>query len=98
VLAPAAAGEYLSVSVEDSGSGISPENLSRIFEPFFTTKAFSNRHGTGLGLSMVYEYCKELGYGLQVRSELRRGTAFSIVIPVFRPSGAMLGNQAITPG
>jgi signal transduction histidine kinase/ligand-binding sensor domain-containing protein len=98
VLAPAAAGEYLSVSVEDSGSGISPENLSRIFEPFFTTKAFSTRHGTGLGLSMVYEYCKELGYGLQVRSELRRGTAFSIVIPVFRPSGAMLGNQAITPG
>ena len=75
------------VTVEDTGCGISPENLSRIFEPFYTTKAFSTRHGTGLGLSMVYEFCKELGYGLNVRSEMRRGTSFNVVIPVLEPRG-----------
>ncbi len=98
VLAPAEALEYVSVSVEDSGSGISPENLSRIFEPFFTTKAFSTRHGTGLGLSMVYEFCKELGYGLHVRSELRRGTTFSIVIPVLRPADTAPREKPVTLG
>ncbi len=90
VLVPAPAKEYVAVSVEDSGCGISQDHLSRIFEPFFTTKAFSTRHGTGLGLSMVYEFCKELGYGLNVRSELSKGTTFSIVIPVCEsaPAGA----------
>ncbi len=88
VIAPAHSSEYVMVAVEDSGSGISPENLTRIFEPFFTTKAFSTRHGTGLGLSMVYEFCKELGYGLNVRSELTKGTAFNVVIPVFEDAPA----------
>jgi len=82
VLPPASASDYVIVTVEDNGCGITADNLSRIFEPFFTTKAFSTRHGTGLGLSMVYEFCKELGYGLNVRSELNRGTSFNIVIPV----------------
>ena len=83
MLPPQRAREYVIVTVEDNGCGISAENLSRIFEPFYTTKAFSTRHGTGLGLSMVYEFCKELGYGLSVRSRLHRGTLFSVVIPVF---------------
>jgi len=92
VLLPARAKEYVAVSVEDSGCGISPDQLSRIFEPFFTTKAFSTRHGTGLGLSMVYEFCKELGYGLNVRSALNQGTTFNIVIPVCEnPSDAAPG-------
>jgi signal transduction histidine kinase len=82
VLQPSDARDYVAVTVEDNGCGITAENLSRIFEPFFTTKAFSTRHGTGLGLSMVYEFCKELGYGLNVRSELNRGTSFNIIIPV----------------
>lgn len=82
VLPPNKAADYVIVTVEDTGCGISPENLSRIFEPFYTTKAFSTRHGTGLGLSMVYEFCKELGYGLNVRSELHRGASFNVVIPI----------------
>lgn len=86
VLQPAESDEYVIVTVEDGGCGISADILSRIFEPFFTTKAFSTRHGTGLGLSMVYEFCKELGYGLNVRSEQHRGTAFNIVIPVLKQS------------
>ena len=68
VLAPAAGGGYVSVSVRDFGCGIPPENMARIFEPFFTTKSLSARRGTGLGLSMVYELAKKVEAGLAVES------------------------------
>jgi signal transduction histidine kinase len=81
VLAPAAKPPLVCVSVQDQGSGVAPEILPRIFEPFFTTKAFSTRRGTGLGLSMVYEIAKEMGYGLMVQSVPDKGSTFSILIP-----------------
>jgi signal transduction histidine kinase len=81
-LPPAIAASYVYVAVRDSGCGISPEVLPRIFEPFFTTKAFSTRRGTGLGLSMVYELAKEMGYGLKVRSKLDKGSTFTILVPI----------------
>ena len=81
-LVPPKAPRYVALSVEDGGVGIPPEILSRIFEPFFTTKALSSRRGTGLGLSMVYELAKEMGYGLQVHSIPGQGTTFSILMPV----------------
>lgn len=87
VLVPAQAKSYLAVSVEDSGSGISPENLPRVFEPFFTTKALSTRRGTGLGLSMVYELAKKLEAGLAVESVVGRGSTFTLVLPVRELSG-----------
>ncbi|HKS38936.1 MAG TPA: ATP-binding protein, partial [Verrucomicrobiae bacterium] len=80
-LAPAAGERFVFVSVQDAGSGIAPEVLPRIFEPFFTTKAFSTRRGTGLGLSMVYEIAKELGFGLRVESFEGKGSTFTIIIP-----------------
>ena len=80
-LAPAADGRFVFISVEDAGCGIAPEILPRIFEPFFTTKAFSTRRGTGLGLSMVYEIAKELGFGLRVESFEGKGSTFTIIIP-----------------
>lgn len=80
-LAPAIAPRYVFIAVQDSGSGIAPEVLPRIFEPFFTTKSFSSRRGTGLGLSMVYELAKELGYGLRVDSVLGQGSTFTIYMP-----------------
>jgi signal transduction histidine kinase/ligand-binding sensor domain-containing protein len=90
-LSPAQPPPYVSVGVTDSGSGMAPDILSRIFEPFFTTKAFSTRRGTGLGLSMVYELAKELGYGLAVESELGRGSTFRILIPMKNREGISAG-------
>ncbi|HEX4264323.1 MAG TPA: ATP-binding protein [Verrucomicrobiae bacterium] len=81
-LAPASAREYVLVSVQDFGCGISPGNLPRIFEPFFTTKALSARRGTGLGLSMVYELARKLEAGLGVDSVVGVGSTFTLILPV----------------
>jgi len=82
VLSPAPAQKFILIEVEDEGCGISPEILPRIFEPFFTTKAFSSRRGTGLGLSMVYELARQLGYGLKVESQVGKGSIFCIIVPL----------------
>ncbi len=81
-LTPAPAAAYVSVSVQDFGCGIPPENLPRIFEPFFTTKSLSARRGTGLGLSMVYELAKKMGAGLAVESVVEQGSTFTLILPV----------------
>jgi signal transduction histidine kinase len=86
VLMPAAAKGYASVSVQDFGCGIPPENRPRIFEPFFTTKALSVRRGTGLGLSMVYELAKKMGAGLAVASVVDQGSVFTLFLPTGQPS------------
>jgi signal transduction histidine kinase/ligand-binding sensor domain-containing protein len=86
VLPPQAKPPLVYISIGDQGSGIAPDVLPRIFEPFYTTKAFSTRRGTGLGLSMVYEIAKELGYGLMVESAKGKGSNFTILIPVSRES------------
>ena len=65
------------VCVEDTGMGIPPEHLKRIFEPFFTTKA----RGTGLGLALVRRILDQHRATIQVKSELGRGTVFTIVFP-----------------
>ena len=88
ILPPRAAEQYVVVTVRDRGVGIPPENLQRIFEPFFTTKGFSSRRGTGLGLSMVYEFAKELGAGLAVRSTVGEGTEFDVILPAAASSGS----------
>jgi len=82
VLPPAQAPRYVQLLVADSGPGIAPDILARIFEPFFTTKNTGTTRGTGLGLSMVYTLAQNEGLGLHVESELGKGTAFGIVIPV----------------
>jgi signal transduction histidine kinase len=81
-LTPQPADLYLAIDVIDQGSGIAPEVLPRIFEPFYTTKSFSSRRGTGLGLSMVYELAKGLGYGLDVQSRPGAGTTFTLLAPL----------------
>jgi signal transduction histidine kinase len=81
-LMPQRAAKYLAIDVIDKGVGIAPESLPRIFEPFYTTKGFSSRRGTGLGLSMVYELAKGLGYGLAIQSKVGEGSTFTLLAPL----------------
>ncbi|HEY0428773.1 MAG TPA: ATP-binding protein [Pyrinomonadaceae bacterium] len=67
------------IEVQDTGSGIEPENMSKIFEPFFTTKEVGK--GTGLGLAVCYGIITENGGRLSVRSNIGVGTTFSIFLP-----------------
>jgi len=72
--------EQVWVEVEDNGKGIAPEHLDRIFEPFFTTKPVGQ--GTGLGLSLSYGIVQKHAGRIEVRSELGKGTAFRVVLPL----------------
>lgn len=76
----ACSGDWVSVEIEDTGSGIASETLKRIFEPFFTTKPVGS--GTGLGLSLSYGIVNKHGGRIEVRSELGRGTCFTVHLPV----------------
>ena len=73
------AGEYVAISVEDTGSGIAPDILSKIFDPFFTTKPIGK--GTGLGLSQVHGFAHQAGGTVKVASELGKGTRITILLP-----------------
>jgi two-component system NtrC family sensor kinase len=68
--------------VADTGSGISPEVLSKIAEPFYTTKAATKAVGTGLGLTVSYKIIQEHQGTISVQSELGQGTTFTILLPV----------------
>jgi CheY-like chemotaxis protein len=72
-------GEYILVSVADSGVGMDEQTLARAFEPFFSTKG--PKKGTGLGLSTVYGVVKAHGGHVQVESEPGQGTTFRLVLP-----------------
>ncbi len=87
-----ATGEYVMVSVSDTGTGMPPEVLARAFDPFFTTKPIGQ--GTGLGLSMIYGFVIQSGGHIRIKSEVGRGTTVCLYFP--RSEEAALLGEATT--
>jgi PAS domain S-box-containing protein len=75
-------GEYVVISVSDTGPGISPEDMDRIFEPFYTKKIMG-RSGTGLGLTIVWSTIQDHGGYIDIKSG-KNGTTFDLYIPITR--------------
>lgn len=72
-------GQYLSMCVSDTGTGMPPEVIAKAFDPFFTTKPLGA--GTGLGLSMIYGFAKQSGGQVRISSEVGRGSTVCIYLP-----------------
>ncbi len=86
-------GEYVVLTVSDSGEGMSEEVQQRLFEPFFTTK--DEGEGTGLGLAIVYGIVRGLGGSVKINTELGRGTRFEIYLPA-TDAAVLEGQEATT--
>jgi CheY-like chemotaxis protein len=86
-------GQYVTLTVSDTGVGIPRDQLARVFEPFYTTKELGK--GTGLGLSTLYGIIRQLEGFIGVESEEGRGTTFTIHLP--RATGMVEEEQAAEP-
>jgi CheY-like chemotaxis protein len=77
-------GDYVVLTVADTGSGIAPDIIGRVFEPFFTTKPTGK--GSGLGLSMIYGFAKQSNGHVEIESEVDRGTTVRLYLPRAAPA------------
>ncbi|MBW2014166.1 MAG: HAMP domain-containing histidine kinase [Deltaproteobacteria bacterium] len=83
---------YIRSDFSDTGIGIKPEDMKNIFDPFYTTKPVGR--GTGLGLSLVYGIIRTHGGYIEVKSEINKGTTFSIYLPIAANEGKETGYAA----
>jgi len=94
------AGDYVRISVSDTGSGMPPEILERVFEPFFTTKPVGK--GTGLGLSQIFGFARESGGDVVIDSTVGIGSTVSLYLPrsnqAVESSAAAAGLDEAVPG
>ncbi|WP_460146052.1 ATP-binding protein [Pseudomonas sp. S2_A02] len=84
-------GDYIVLSVTDTGCGMPQSTINRAFDPFFTTKPIGQ--GTGLGLSMIYGFSKQSGGHVSIHSEVGKGTTVSLFLPRF--SGELLQDTQV---
>ncbi len=91
-------GNYLKMTVRDTGHGMSPEVLERIYEPYYTTKKMNQ--GTGLGLSVVHGIIQSHGGMISVQSEIGKGTSFEVYIPCIHAKviTETIGSQPVPTG
>jgi CheY-like chemotaxis protein len=75
----ALAGDFVALTIADTGCGIAPDIIPKVFDPFFTTK--QGRHGTGLGLSQVHGFVHQSGGTVTIDSELGKGTRVTLYLP-----------------
>jgi CheY-like chemotaxis protein len=87
------AGDYVLISVSDTGVGMAPEVVAKAIEPFFTTKPIGQ--GTGLGLSMIYGFVKQSGGHLRIHSQAGEGTSVKLYLP--RAQSAASAPEALPP-
>jgi PAS domain S-box-containing protein len=86
-------GEYVHLTVSDTGKGIAKEHLPHIFEPFYTTK--EGKEGTGVGLPIAYSIVKEHSGYITVDSKFGHGTTFNIYLPVSKKKTEIVGTEEI---
>jgi PAS domain S-box-containing protein len=91
--APDTEGDFVALTIRDTGAGIPPDILPKVFEPFFTTKSVDR--GTGLGLSQVYGFVQQSGGRVTIDSELGQGTAITLFLPRIEAS-AVDGSETPT--
>ena len=86
-------GQYVSLCVTDTGTGMTPDVIAKAFEPFFTTKPIGQ--GTGLGLSMIYGFVRQSGGQVRIYSEIDQGTTVCLYFP--RHHGQADGDVVLVP-
>ena len=88
-------GQYISICVTDTGTGMSPTTIERAFEPFYTTKPIGQ--GTGLGLSMIYGFARQSGGQVRIHSEMGVGTTVCLYLPRHYGKAELVGLEEAGP-